>query len=127
MGPADGEQRTMRRTAFHAGQTVFSQGDPSNYAYVIVSGKVRITLETAHGPKVLSTLGKGEVFGEMGLIDPGPRSATATAVEDAVCLGLEAEELLDLLESDPKEAVVFVRTLIRRLRETNRRLEQAGG
>ncbi|HET6469304.1 MAG TPA: cyclic nucleotide-binding domain-containing protein [Geminicoccaceae bacterium] len=116
----------MRRTSFQPGQTVFAQGDASNYAYFIISGKIEIALDTAQGRTPLSALGAGEVFGEMGLIESGPRSATATALEDTRCLALDAEELLGLLESDPKEAVVFVRTLIHRLREANRRLAQGG-
>jgi CRP-like cAMP-binding protein len=92
---------------------------------MIVRGKIEITLEGGAAPRRLSTLGQGEVFGEMGLIDSGPRSATATAVEDTVCMALDGEELIRMLETDPQEAVAYVRTLIHRLRAANERI--AGG
>jgi CRP-like cAMP-binding protein len=109
--------------SFKAGQRIFSKGDPSDLAYMIVRGRIDISLDSGPTPRTLTSLGTGEVFGEMGLIDSGPRSATATALEDSVCMALDGEELIAMLEQDPKEAVAYVKTLIQRLRAANERIE----
>ncbi|MCI0431334.1 MAG: cyclic nucleotide-binding domain-containing protein [Rhodospirillales bacterium] len=108
--------------SFKQGERVFAKGQPSDYAFLILSGRVEIVLDRANGAEVLATIGTGEVFGEMGLIDNGPRSASARAAADTVCLAITADELLKMIETDPKEAVAFVKTLIRRLRAANARL-----
>jgi CRP/FNR family cyclic AMP-dependent transcriptional regulator len=112
----------MRRISFQAGQRIFGRGDPSDLAYMIVRGKIDISLDSGPAPRRLASLGPGEVFGEMGLIDSGPRSATATAVEDCVCMAIDGVELLGMLETEPKGAVAYVRTLIRRLRAANEQI-----
>ena len=110
----------MQRKAFKAGETIFKTGDKSDLAYVIVVGGVDISVQGEAGAVKIASLEPGEVFGEMGLIDTGPRSADARASQYTVCAGYDADELLDLLDNDPGEAVVFIKTLIRRLREANR-------
>lgn len=117
----------MQRMSFKAGQRIFSQGDASDLAYMIVRGRIDIALDGGEAPRVLTTLGAGEVFGEMGLIDSGPRSASAVAAEDSVCMALDGEELLGMLERDPKEAVAYLKTLIQRLRAANLKIEGEPG
>jgi len=112
----------MQRKAFKAGETIFKTGDDSDLAYVIVVGGVDILVSGEAGEVRIAALEPGEVFGEMGLIDSGPRSADARASQYTVCAGYNGDELLDLLDNDPGEAVVFIKTLIRRLREANRSL-----
>lgn len=113
----------MKRFEFSEGQTIFHQGDPSDRCYQIVSGAVEIRLggrASGTPAKVIETLGYGEVFGEMGIIDDSPRSATAIATEPTVCVSYSPDEIIQLLESNPKEALDYIRTLIRRVRATNR-------
>ena len=112
----------MQRKAFKAGETIFKTGDKSDLAYVIVVGGVDISIRGEAGEVKIASLEPGEVFGEMGLIDTGPRSADAHANQYSVCAGYDGDELLDLLDKNPGEAVVFIKTLIRRLREANRSL-----
>ncbi len=112
----------MQRKAFKAGETIFRTGDKADLAYLIVVGGVDIAVPGEAGPVNIATLEAGEVFGEMGLIDAGPRSADAVANQYTVCAGYDGDELLDLLDNNPGEAVVFIKTLIRRLREANRGL-----
>ncbi|MFV1994854.1 MAG: cyclic nucleotide-binding domain-containing protein, partial [Verrucomicrobiales bacterium] len=64
---------------FDAGEVIFREGDDSEEAYRILEGEVEISLRTPYGPRVLSHLHRGEIFGEMGLANELPRSATATA------------------------------------------------
>src|SRR5262249_17869715 len=104
---------SMRRMAFKRGERIFAKGESSNFAYLILSGGVEIILERGKTADVIASLETGEVFGEMGLIDSGARSASARAAADTVCLAVNADELLKMIETDPKEAVAFVKTLIR--------------
>ena len=109
----DGTGRlAMRRTAFKRGERIFTKGEPSDLAFLILSGKIEIVFERGQAADVIASLEPGEVFGEMGLIDSGPRSASARAAADSVCLAVNADELLTMIETDPKEAVAFVKTLI---------------
>ncbi len=116
----------MQRKTFNADETIFKSGDKSDLAYLIVVGGVDISVHGEAGEVKVASLKPGEVFGEMGLIDAGPRSADAIANQYTVCAGYDADELLDLLDNDPGEAVVFIKTLIRRLREANRHLTASG-
>lgn len=117
----------MNRVEFAKGDVIFEQGDPSDLCYQIVSGKVDIRVPkssvlTAHKEATLETLGFGDIFGEMGIIDDSPRSAAAIAAEDTVCVSYTPDEIVDMLESNPKESLEYIRTLIRRLRAANERL-----
>lgn len=116
----------MQRKVFKAGETIFKTGDKSDLAYVIVVGGVDISVQGKDGEVKIASLEPGEVFGEMGIIDSGPRSADARASQYTVCAGYDGDELLDLLDKNPGEAVVFIKTLIRRLREANRGLTAGG-
>lgn len=112
----------MQRKAFNAGETIFKTGDNCDLAYIIVVGGVDISVHGEAGAVKVASLEPGEVFGEMGLIDAGPRSADALANQYTVCAGYDGDELLDLLDNNPGEAVAFIKTLVRRLRDANRSL-----
>ena len=115
----------MREVRFQKGEMLFNEGDPSDHGFKIKSGKVEIFL---HVPgmmnrgrrEVVHTASTGEIIGEMSVIEKGPRSASAVAVEPTVCMAFTAEEILEVLEHDPHQALAYIRTLIRRLRHTNR-------
>jgi CRP/FNR family cyclic AMP-dependent transcriptional regulator len=70
----------MHRKTFAPGEIIFQQGDKTEEAYWILSGKVEISIETPSGRDVLTTLYEGEIFGEMGMIDDKPRTATARVI-----------------------------------------------
>jgi CRP-like cAMP-binding protein len=112
----------MDRKEFQPQEVIFSEGDPSDLAYFIVLGSVDIFIGARRERRSVATLGPGEVFGEMGLIEGGPRSATAISVERTVCATYDSDQLLAALEKDPKEALVVIRSLISRLRDTNRKM-----
>jgi len=113
----------MKHRLFEPGQTIFAEGDPSDLAYLILAGSVDIVVRDPSGAeRKVAALGPDEVFGEMGLIDPGPRSATAVAREQTACEAWTADEVDDLMLSDPAKAVDLLRSLIIRLRASNRKL-----
>ena len=121
----------MREVRFSAGETIFSQGDPSDHCYKIVSGAVEIRLDLPgvmrrRRSAAIASCGPGDLIGEMSLLDRASRSASAVAVEPTICLSYTAEEFVDLLESDPQEAMAYVRMLIRRIRGANRKAARTG-
>ena len=68
------------------------------------------------------TLGKGEVFGEMALLDELPRSASVRAVTDTTCVGIDRFLFVTQLTKDPQVAITMIQVLARRLRETDAKL-----
>ncbi|MBF0562431.1 MAG: HlyD family type I secretion periplasmic adaptor subunit [Alphaproteobacteria bacterium] len=104
---------------FADGQTVFVEGQLSDFAYRIVSGRVELTKASADGVLRLATLGVGELFGEMGLLDGSVRSATARAAGPVVLRALDREQLFALIQSRPDSALALARTVAQRLRQAN--------
>ena len=117
----------MKSVMFGAGQTIFSQGDASTHTYQIIAGSVDIIVVGRDGnEKRIASIGPGEVFGEMGIIDPAPRSATAIAREPTACEAYTADEVVEMMSSDPARAMALLRSLILRLRTSNRKLASKG-
>jgi CRP-like cAMP-binding protein len=112
----------MQRESFSSGETIFRQDDPSQSAYLILSGKVDIHVEEDGRRAFIATLMAGEVLGEMGLITDEPRSATATVREDCSLMRLDSDEFLRLLDEHPHEIMDYVKALIGRLKNLNSRL-----
>ena len=75
----------VQTVKYAAGDRIIAEGEPGDTAYVIVAGSVEVSIGEAGKVRTLGTLGPGDVFGEMSLIDPGPRSATVRAVTDVEC------------------------------------------
>jgi CRP/FNR family transcriptional regulator, cyclic AMP receptor protein len=102
------------------GRTLFNEGDPGDRLYVVTEGKIKLGRTAADGREnLLAILGPGEMFGELSLFDPGPRTATATAVTDTSVLGLGHEELEPWLTGRPEVAAQLLGALAQRLRRTN--------
>lgn len=112
---------TSRRLEFKAGQRIFAEGDPPDYCYQVFRGRVHIVLQSGGRPEAIASIGPGEVFGEMGIIDSGPRSASAIAAEDTVCIAYSSANIFEQLEKNPATAIEIMKTLVRRLRYSNRR------
>jgi CRP-like cAMP-binding protein len=120
-------EHEMKTVVFGAGQAIFAQGDPSINTYHILAGSVDIIVAGRDGrEKRIASIGPGEVFGEMGIIDPGPRSATAIAREPTACEAYTADEVVEMMSSDPERAMALLRSLILRLRASNRKLASKG-
>ena len=104
------------------GDIVFQEGDPSRSAYLLVSGNVELTMTGDKGPVTLAHLVAGEMFGEMGILDESPRSATARAVGPTTVRVIPRQQFLKSLKTDPATALQVMRKLVDRLRSTNERL-----
>ncbi len=99
-------------TLFKAGEVIFSEGEAPGAVYAIVSGKVKISKEG----RLLATLGRDDVFGDMALIDNAPRSATAVAAEETECYVIDVARFNRLMDDvDPVLQAMF-RILVARLR-----------
>jgi CRP/FNR family transcriptional regulator, cyclic AMP receptor protein len=100
---------------YKAGDIIFREGDPATELFIVQKGTVEIRL----GNRLLGTLPELSIFGEMALIDPGPRSATAVAVTDAAIVPVGEKQFLFLVSRTPHFALNVMRVLVRRLRTSN--------
>jgi len=100
---------------YKAGEVIFREGDPATELFIVKSGTVEIRL----GNRLVGTLPESSIFGEMALIDPGPRSATAVAATDAAIVPVGEKQFLFLVSRTPHFALNVMRVLVRRLRTSN--------
>ena len=100
------------------GETVFSQGSPSDCAFIINSGAIEIIETTHEGQKVIGQLSENEIFGEMGLIDGKPRSATVKALRKSKVTVLSQECFNSLEDLNPQALMPLLKVLTARVRET---------
>lgn len=112
----------MRRYEIKSGELALRAGDRGDSAYFILSGAVEVFIERAGQHVTLARLGKGEIFGEMAIIDPGPRSASVRAIEDTICIVTTYDDFTRSMAENPQLATEFLRTLVARLREANARI-----
>jgi CRP-like cAMP-binding protein len=85
-----------------AGEVIIRQGDPADRFYVIADGSVAVSQATdGAAPVELRRMGRGEVFGEIGLLSGVPRTATVTAVDDTTLVSLDGRQFLELVGAAP--------------------------
>ena len=116
----------MQTVAFKAGDTIIAEGEEGDTAFFIVTGSVEVLIGQGDKARTIGALNAGEVFGEMCLIEPGPRSATVKAATDIECLTTSYQEFIEAIGDHPDRAAAFMKTLVRRLRQMNELLEKAG-
>jgi CRP-like cAMP-binding protein len=97
-----------------SGETIIAKGDPGTHLYVVATGQVRVH----DGDRTVATLGEGAVFGELSVLDPEPRSASVTAVDDTLLFRIGQEALYELMADRPSVAHNIIRFLCRRFRES---------
>jgi CRP/FNR family cyclic AMP-dependent transcriptional regulator len=99
------------------------EGDPVDSLYIVISGRLKVMMGEADGKEtILSILGPGEFFGEMGLIDDNPRSATVRAIEPCELLAVSKGAFRKCLAENLALAMAVMRVLVRRLREADRKI-----
>ena len=109
--------------SFPKGVRVFHEGDTSDACYIVRSGDLRVTREHSDGRAIaLATLGSGDIFGELAMLDGGARSASVETLSDAELLALPAADVRRLLAAHAEISVKLIVALTRRLRETNERV-----
>ena len=116
------EATTTKRLA--PKEILFRKGDSGNQLFGILSGSLKVMATGSDGKDVMFTLmGRGEVVGEISLLDSGERSATAVAVEQTELLTLHRRELIPFLESHPHAAIGLAGVLAARVRRLSERAE----
>ncbi len=113
------EEDMSKERKYREGEILFKEHEAPREIYLIKKGYVEIL----KGEKQIAVLGEGDFLGEMGVIDGKPRSATAMAKSDASVLVIDVEELKKKMEEDPMVGALIT-TLIRRLRETDKKLTE---
>lgn len=108
---------------FPAGAVLFRSGDEGRELYVVQSGSVRISVTAADVDKTLATLGPGEFFGEMAVLNDRPRTATATVMENSQLLVIEKGKFEELIRGHSELALRLIRRLADRLEATDRNVE----
>ncbi len=100
---------------FKAGDVIFREGDPAEELFVVKTGTVEIRV----GNRLIDSLPERSIFGEMALIDHGPRSATAIAATAAALVPVGEKQFLLLVSRTPYFALNVMRVLVQRLRNSN--------
>ena len=109
--------------SFPAGVRVFHEGDHSDACYLVRTGDLRVTREHPDGRAIaLATLGAGDIFGELAMLDGEARSASVETLTDCELLALPAADVRRLLADHPGISVKLIAALTKRLRETNERV-----
>ncbi|CAN5555022.1 cAMP-activated global transcriptional regulator CRP [soil metagenome] len=108
---------------FVRGHIFFTQGEPGERLYFLTSGKVKLCRRAPDGRESLfGILGPSDIFGELAVFDPGPRTCTATAVTEVCAAPLDRAALKDWMVERPAVAERLLRVLARRLRRTDEEL-----
>jgi CRP/FNR family cyclic AMP-dependent transcriptional regulator len=103
--------------------TIMATGGPTDSLYIVLSGRLKVMMSDSDGKEViLSILGAGEFFGEMGLIDDEPRSASVVTIEPCELLQLAKRDFKKSLAENFEMAMAVMRGLVRRLREADRKI-----
>ena len=110
---ASGHERTLIR-----GDVLFHEGDPADSLYVVIRGRLAMAIENPidHRETVVSLMEPGDLFGEMAMLDDGPRSTMARALEPSTVLAIPNEAVLAVFRAQPELLWGVTRLLAQRLR-----------
>jgi len=114
---------SSKRT-FKSESVIFLRGDPGDALFGVVSGRVRVSTQTANGREViLNVMKPGDVFGEIALLDGQPRTASATALSPTQLIIIQRADFIALLQRDPQLAIHLIELLCGRVRWTSQQME----
>jgi len=115
--------RVVGRKSYPRNSTIIAAGDPTDALYIVISGRLKVMMSDDEGREViLAILGQGEFFGEMGLVDDEPRSATVIAIEPCELLTIARIDFKKCLADNFDIAMGVMRGLVKRLREADRKI-----
>ncbi len=109
--------RHAAERGYPAGQRIVTEGEQGDELYLIVSGSAQVT----RGGHAIQTLGPGDAFGELAVLDAGPRNATVTALTDTETLAISSEEFYEILYEQAEIAEGVIRMLVKRIRDAESR------
>lgn len=114
----------IRRKAIRKGELLFRQGDEGTALYIILEGRIKISVSRRTDTVTLAILGQGEFLGEMALLDDLPRSADAMALEDSQLYALSRKDFLSFLKNNENAVHAVLTALSLRLRKTDNLLAE---
>ncbi len=116
-----------QRLSYEPGQAIFAQGDAGDAAYIVLDGQAAVLIDTNSGPAEIARAGKNEIVGEIAILCEVPRTATVRAVGDGplVCLKIEKDDFMALVNEFPSMGLEIMRELARRIVKTNAQLRNA--
>lgn len=131
-GLSEGELEELARMVverlFETGQSVFWEGDPAEWFYVLAEGRIKVVKHSSQGKEfIVAFFGPGEVFGEVAVFEDKPYPASAEAMTEARVLGIRRHDFLSFLSRNPKIALRIINLLGGRLREAQSRLKDLAG
>lgn len=113
----------IQRANYKKGATIVAAGDLGVAMYIVISGRLKVTISNRSGKEVvLAILESGDYFGEMSLLDSGPRSASVITAEASELLQLGKEDFHTCLHSNPQLSTSIMSCLVQRLREANKKI-----
>ncbi|OLR89702.1 Crp/Fnr family transcriptional regulator [Actinokineospora bangkokensis] len=117
---AEALAQTLESVEFPRGHVIFAEGEPGDRLYIIQSGKVKLGRKSPDGREnLLGIFGPSDMFGELSIFDPGPRTSTATTVTEVRAVTMDRPALRQWIGSRPEIAEQLLRVIARRLRRTN--------
>ncbi|MCW2653449.1 MAG: Crp/Fnr family transriptional regulator [Mycobacterium sp.] len=115
--------RQLRLVEFPRGHVIYTEGEAGDRLYIIVTGKVKIGRRSPDGrEKLLAIMGPPDIFGALGMFDPGPRTASVTAITTVCVAAMDRDALRAWIKDRPEIVEQLLRVLARRLRRTNDQL-----
>jgi len=110
----------MQTESFPRGTTIFDEGEPGDTLFIIIEGKVKLARHAPDGREnLLSVMGPSDMFGELSIFDPGPRTSSAVCVTEVKAATMDSEMLRTWINDHPEISQQLLRVLARRLRRTN--------
>ncbi|MCJ7858921.1 CRP-like cAMP-activated global transcriptional regulator GlxR [Corynebacterium kalidii] len=113
----------LESVTFPRGTTIFDEGEPGDRLYIIINGKVKLARHAPDGREnLLTIMGPSDMFGELSIFDPGPRTSAAVCVTEVTAATMDSQMLHDWISAHPEISEQLLRVLARRLRRTNNTL-----
>jgi CRP/FNR family transcriptional regulator, cyclic AMP receptor protein len=114
---------SLEQVNFPRAHVIFAEGEPGDRLYIILSGKVKIGRRSPDGREnLLAVFGPSDMFGELSIFDPGPRTSTVTTVTEVSAVSMDRAALREWITKRPEIAEQLLRVIARRLRRTNNML-----
>ncbi|HJS76937.1 MAG TPA: cyclic nucleotide-binding domain-containing protein [Burkholderiales bacterium] len=118
---------SAERLTYNAGQVMFTAGDMGDAAYIVIEGKVEISVPSSSGPIVVNMVGRNEIIGEIAIFGDVPRTATAKAVTRLETLRISKQLFTKIIRENPDAALELIRVLAGRLANTTAQLSRTIG
>src|SRR5699024_4737747 len=117
---AEALAQTLENVEFPRGHVIFNEGEPGDRLYILKAGKVKLGRKSVDGREnLLQIMGPSDMFGELSIFDPGPRTSTATTVTEVSAVTMDRPALRQWISTRPEIAEQLLRVVARRLRRTN--------